>query len=1643
MADVLRIKRRAVGGAAGAPATLAAAELAYNEQTNILYYGGGNSAGAATSIFPIAGPGAFLPLSGGILTGNVTVGAGANLNFGSVLASSTTDLSNHLALYGTNYGLNITSGRLNLVGGSIVCVSSGVDVATINASGVTANAPLQAIGNETGSLASTQFVARHANGFMSANPGDADATWTSLQMGERINNVSGAFTADRTITIPLTGQQRNWVVRNGTTGGFNVNFTTGTSTYSIPPAYSAELWTNGVSLFPTHNLLLGVPVRIGDGTRNAFLFNAGATPTTASTINTSGAGVLQFACGVGFGSVLGASGSDVTAHLALWGTTFGLGVTSNRLNHIAGATAQHAFVLGTTDAAFISSTGLNATAVGATTPSTGSFTTLAATGNVSSSGGWINAGTATTSGSKIYVNSAVTTAPGFSWYSAGSQRWFLALDAFAESGSNAGSNLALYNYSDTGAFLGAVCTFRRTDGQLTLNAGLSVAGAISGAGVTTLLASYAPLASPALTGVPSAPTAAALTNTTQLATTAFVTTATAAYLPLVGGNVTGATTFSGGGVTVSAGSATVGAINITANTIFGLRLDGGVFSNCAIRLGTNQMLGFTGAGTRNLYWDNVNDTPTGLKWSIGSVAAPNPVITLADAGYVQASSYYADGASGAWRIMRVLTGGVLRWIAGGNLTAESTGDVGTDYDINAYNDSGALIGTCLRITRSTGLFMVYRGLGIFTQVAPGGITDLSRHIALYATTYGFNVTANRLNYLAPLNASHFFNVNAIDVAQISATGINAAAIGATTPSTGSFTTLAATGTVSGAGFTGLLAPYAPLASPALTGVPITPNAAVGDESTQIASTLFAARAAQGLNQPTPGDADTTLTAAQLDGRAINVIGTLTADRTYTVPMTLNRRNWLIRNGTTGGFNITITCSGGTSFTIPPGYITEIWTNSFNIFTAQNMLCGTIARIGDPTRNGFIFSTGATPTSASNISTQGAGAIQFIGAVTATTPATADNTTTLATTAFVKNQAYATLASPALTGVPTAPTAAALTNTTQIATTAFVTAANNAAVLSFNSRVGAITLTNADVTGVLLPSSTTPNMDGTAAIGVGTTWARADHTHPTDTSLLSLGGGTVAGATTFSAGGVTMSGNNAGGWGLILTNTAAYGIILNGTYTSAALRVSGNIAFTGAANRNLYFDNTVSLPAGLKYSIGTTAAPNVVITLGDTGLVTCLQGMSADNVAGTNRGYQFKTGGLARWWFLCNPTAEGGSNAGSDLDIVSYDDTGAILVNPVFRITRSTGLVLFNRGISLASTVGATTSDLSRGIALFGTNYGFNVTASRLNYVAPLNASHYFVVNALDVGFFSATGLNAAAVGASTPSTGSFTTLAASGAVSGAGFTTLLAPYAPLASPALTGVPTAPTATAGTNTTQIATTAFVTASLGSPTFSGTVTAPQINLKPTSGSATVLLFKLAGQSAGATCYNAANSLPRWELRIGNTDAESTGNAGTNFDLRSYTDAGGFLSTPLFINRATGAMTVTGNFLATGTVSGNGAYINTSDMRIKYDVGDFGDGLSAIARLRPVRFKRHHWHSDNIKAPRRFELGFIAQEVRDVIPEAVFETDIDMPDGSWKEDSPVLGMSLDPIVAALVNGMKELAAQNAALAARVQQLEARTLH
>lgn len=96
MANTIRIKRRASGGGAGAPTTLQNAELAFNEDTNVLYYGTGTggAGGSATSIIPIGGNGAFVDTSttqtiGGTKTFSNTISGSVSGNAGTATALAT------------------------------------------------------------------------------------------------------------------------------------------------------------------------------------------------------------------------------------------------------------------------------------------------------------------------------------------------------------------------------------------------------------------------------------------------------------------------------------------------------------------------------------------------------------------------------------------------------------------------------------------------------------------------------------------------------------------------------------------------------------------------------------------------------------------------------------------------------------------------------------------------------------------------------------------------------------------------------------------------------------------------------------------------------------------------------------------------------------------------------------------------------------------------------------------------------------------------------------------------------------------------------------------------------------------------------------------------------------------------------------------------------------------------------------------------------------------------------------------------------------------------------------------------------------------------------------------------------------------
>ncbi len=140
-------------------------------------------------------------------------------------------------------------------------------------------------------------------------------------------------------------------------------------------------------------------------------------------------------------------------------------------------------------------------------------------------------------------------------------------------------------------------------------------------------------------------------------------------------------------------------------------------------------------------------------------------------------------------------------------------------------------------------------------------------------------------------------------------------------------------------------------------------------------------------------------------------------------------------------------------------------------------------------------------------------------------------------------------------------------------------------------------------------------------------------------------------------------------------------------------------------------------AALRYSIdgGTTTKFSISDSSGDVTITgNAIIGANAatapiiqlNGAAGSNRRLIYQTAGVARWIAQVNNTAEGGSNAGSDYQLVPYNDAGAAL--PVaMSIARSSGLATFANGIT--SSAGNITA-----------NGGGNVSAS--NNLSATNAA---------------------------------------------------------------------------------------------------------------------------------------------------------------------------------------------------------------------------------------------------------------------------------------------------------------------------------
>jgi hypothetical protein len=729
------------------------------------------------------------------------------------------------------------------------------------------------------------------------------------------------------------------------------------------------------------------------------------------------------------------------------------------------------------------------------------------------------------------------------------------------------------------------------------------------------LSAYAPLASPAFTGNPTAPTATFGDNDTSLATTAFVQsalaggTAVARNLEVEVRNQTGSTIAAGSIVYISGATGnkpliTLAQANNDANSA--------------------QTIGFVKTAIAN--------NGTGYVIIRGEL---ENIDTSALTEGVQL--YLSPTVAGSWTTTKpsaplhlVYVGIVIRShpTLGTILVAVQNG-----YELNELHD--VAIGTLanndlLAYESSTDLWKnkTFSALGLATQswVTSQGYLPASTASFTYAALTGATFTGS-------------VNLSSLGVTFFDATTQTTAGI---SPATAASTYQ----TISG------MSAYAPLASPALTGnVTITSNstgAALFIEQSgtgniltlhdQASDTNFVAidqngkvstipsttanagfNVAHGVAPTTPVNGDIWTTTSglfmrqngstkqyvDLDGtQTINgaktfsganqTLGNATAAGTINVGTgaTISGATKTLNIGTAGvsgsTTNVTVGSSvagAGVSVTVNGSLTTTgVTQNIGNSTAASTISLGAGATISGSTKSVNIGTSGVAG-STTNIaigSTTGTSTTTLQGTTNGVTQTAGDSSLKLATTAFVTtaDNLKANLASPALTGTPTAPTATPGTNTTQIATTAFVLA---------NAGSGAVW---GSITGTL--SSQT---DLQSALDAKLSTATAASTYQTISGMSSYLT-TAAAATTY----YPLTGNPSG----FLTSAPVTSVAgRTGAITLANTDISGLGTMATAAAADY---STTTVANGLYYPLSSnpagylTTAP-VVSVAGRTGAIT--------------------------------------------------------------------------------------------------------------------------------------------------------------------------------------------------------------------------------------------------------------------------------------------------------------------------------------------------------------------------------------------------------------------------------------------------------
>jgi hypothetical protein len=204
----------------------------------------------------------------------------------------------------------------------------------------------------------------------------------------------------------------------------------------------------------------------------------------------------------------------------------------------------------------------------------------------------------------------------------------------------------------------------------------------------------------------------------------------------------------------------------------------------------------------------------------------------------------------------------------------------------------------------------------------------------------------------------------------------------------------------------------------------------------------------------------------------------------------------------------------------------------------------------------------------------------------------------------------------------------------------------------------------------------------------------------------------------------------------------------------------------------------------------------------------------------------------------------------------------------------------------------------------------------------------------------------------------------------------------------------------------------------------------NLSPTNGNRTIL---------GVTTYTGS------AFAATGVEGLSLGNIGSGVGLRGFSNSLDGTGVEAGFIGGTNPAALGWALFSDGWAGGTTPWLNVSDARLKENVNTISNALDLVLRLRGVTydFKEDNFANLNVSGQ---QIGFIAQEVEEVLPEIVRTTSVKASSGKANADlsvpaeySDIKALSYSSIIPVLVEAMKEQQALINQLTERLKVLEA----